>query len=286
MRLINWRKQNWMFLGALGFLAALNYLYLSPLESLPSPIYGGDYYYQLGQTSHFKFGGSPLDSATLLGALPGYFVLYTLGAGLIAKLGFDVIAAHFIFSYLVLLLGGVIFYNLVNKLFNSKILGVVGVLVFFMADKFPILKYTPFAEMLIMPLVMLLLFNFLKDTSKRNSIILGIGYGLAGLAHSISFIGSTLLIFSAFLWYSLRSKGNLKSKLMPYVIVAVVGGLISMAYWAGPIFIHQGQTSLNYNEWNNPDWSDSGFQFEFVKTVIVGGLFSFGNVSIALLCLV
>jgi|TARA_Y100000310_G_scaffold290194_1_gene317192 hypothetical protein len=285
MRLINWRKQNWMFLGALGFLAALNYLYLSPLESLPSPIYGGDYYYQLGQTSHFKFGGSPLDSATLLGALPGYFVLYTLGAGLIAKLGFDVIAAHFIFSYLVLLLGGVIFYNLVNKLFNSKILGVVGVLVFFMADKFPILKYTPFAEMLIMPLVMLLLFNFLKDTSKRNSIILGIGYGLAGLAHSISFIGSTLLIFSAFLWYSLRSKGNLKSKLMPYVIVAVVGGLISMAYWAGPIFIHQGQTSLNYNEWNNPDWSDSGFQFEFVKTVIVGGLFSFGNVSIAFVSL-
>ncbi len=285
MRLIDWCKQNWMFLGALGFLTALNYLYLSPLESLPSPIYGGDYYYQLGQTSHFKFGGSPFDSATLLGALPGYFVLYTLGAGLIAKLGFDVIAAHFIFSYLALLLGGIVFYTLVNKLFKSKILGVVGVLVFFMADKFPILKYTPFSEMLIMPLVMLLLFNFLKDTSRRNAIILGVGYGLAGLAHSISFIGSTFLIFSAFLWYGLRSKGNLKSKLMPYVIVAVVGGLISMAYWATPIFVHHGQTSFNYNEWNNPDWSDSGFQFEFVKTVIVGGLFSFGNISIAFVSL-
>jgi len=285
MRLINWCKQNWMFLGALGFLAALNYLYLSPLESLPSPIYGGDYYYQLGQTSHFKFGGSPFDSATILGALPGYFVLYTLGAGLIAKLGFDVISAHFIFSYLVLLLGGLVFYSLVKKLFNSKILGVVGVLVFFMADKFPILKYTPFSEMLIMPFVMLLLFNFLKDTSKKNAIFLGLGYGLAGLAHSISFIGSTFLIFAAFLWYGLRSKSNLKSKLMPYVIVAVVGGLISMVYWATPIFVHQGQTSLNYNEWNNPDWSDSGFQFEFVKNVIVGGLFSFGNVSIAFVSL-
>ena len=49
MRLIEWCKQNWMFVGALGFLAALNYFYLSPLESLPSPLYGGDYYYQLGQ---------------------------------------------------------------------------------------------------------------------------------------------------------------------------------------------------------------------------------------------
>ena len=285
MRLIDWCKQNWMFVGALGFLAALNYFYLSPLESLPSPIYGGDYYYQLGQTSHFKFGGSPFDSATILGALPGYFVLYTLGAGLIAKLGFDVIVAHFIFSYLVLLLGGIVFYTLVNKLFKSKILGVVGVLVFFMADKFPILKYTPFSEMLIMPLIILLLFNFLKDASRKNVILLGIGYGLAGLAHSISFIGSTFLIFAAFLWYGLRGKRNLKSKLMPYVIVAVVGGLISMAYWATPIFVHQGQTSLNYNEWNNPDWSESGFQFEFVKTVIVGGLFSFGNISIAFVSL-
>jgi len=72
---------------------------------------------------------------------------------------------------------------------------------------------------------------------------------------------------------------------MPYVIVVVVGGLISMAYWATPIFVHQGQTSLNYNEWNNPDWSNSGFQFEFVKTVIVGGLFSFGNISIAFVSL-
>ena len=285
MRLIEWCKQNWMFIGALGFLAALNYLYLSPLESLPSPLYGGDYYYQLGQTSHFKFGGSPFDSSTILGALPGYFVLYTLGAGLIAKLGFDVITAHFIFSYIVLLLGGIVFYVLVNKLFSSKILGVVGVLVFFMADKFPILKYTPFAEMLIMPLIILLLYNFLKDTSRRNVLLLGVGYGLAGLTHSVSFIGSTLLIFSAFLWYGLRTDGTFKSKLKPYVVVAIVGGLIAMAYWATPIFVHQGQTSLNYNEWNNPDWSDSGIQFDFVKNVIGGGLFNFGKISAAFVSL-
>ncbi len=285
MKLIKWCKQNWMFLGALVFLAALNYLYLNPLESLPSPLYGGDYYYQLGQTNHFKFGGSPFDSSTILGALPGYFVLYTIGAGLIAKLGFDAIVAHFIFSYIVLLLGGLVFYTLVKKLFDSKVLGVVGVLVFFMSDKFPILKYTPFAEMLIMPLIILLLYNFLNDTSKKNSILLGIAYGLAGLAHSVSNIGSTLIIFSAFLWYGLRSKGNFKSKLMPYVIVAIVGGLIAMTYWAGPIFIHHGQTSPNYNEWNNPDWTDFGIQSEFVKNVIAGGLFSFGSLSVVFVSL-
>ena len=281
MRLIAWCKQNWMFIATLGFLAALNYLYLNPLESLPSPIYGGDYYYQLGQTNHFKFGGSPFDSSTILGALPGYFVLYTLGVGLIAKLGFDAIAAHFIFSYLVLLLGGIIFYSLVKKLFNSKILGVVGVLVFFMANKFPILKYTPFAEILIMPLIILLLYNFLKDSSRRNILLLGVGYGLAGLTHSVSFIGSTFLILAAFLWYGLRNSGNLKSKIMPYIIVAFVGGLIAMAYWAEPIFIHQGATSLHYNEWNNVNWLDSGIQFEFVKNVIKGSLFSFGTISLA-----
>jgi len=285
MKLIEWCKNNWMFVVVLGFLAFLNYLYLSPLESLPSPIYGGDYYYQLGQTNHFKFGGNPFESATILGALPGYFILYTIGAGLIAKLGFDAIAAHFIFSYIILLLGAIVFYTLVNKLFKSKVLGLVGVLVFFMADKFPILKYTTFAELLIMPLIILLLYNFIKDTSKRNILFLGIGYGLAGLTHSVSFIGSTFLIFFAFLWYGLRSKSNLKSKIMPYFIVAFVGGLIAMAYWAGPIFVYQGETSLHYNEWNNVDWSDSGIQFEFVKDVIKGGLFNFVGVFSAFISL-
>jgi len=285
MKLIKWCKNNWMFVATLGFLAILNYLYLNPLESLPSPLFGGDHYYQLGQTNHFKFGGSPFDSATILGALPGYFVLYTIGAGLISKLGFDAIAAHFIFSYIVLFLGAIVFYILVKKLFNSKILGIVGVLVFFMADKFPILKYTPFAELLIMPLIILLLYNFLENASKRNIVFLGISYGLAGLTHSVSFIGSTFLILAAFLWYGLRSKGSIKSKIVPYIFVALIGGIIAMTYWAEPIFVHQGETSLHYNEWNNVDWTNSVIQFDFVKNVIKGGLFNFGTISAAFISL-
>jgi len=58
-----------------------------------------------------------------------------------------------------------------------------------------------------------------------------------------------------------------------------------MTYWAGPIFVYQGETSLHYNEWNNVDWSNSGIQFEFVKDVVKGGLFNFVSVFSAFISL-
>ena len=58
------RFNKWAILIAVvGLVLLTHYHIVSPLRQLPSPIYGGDYYYQLGQTNHVASGGSPLHSS-------------------------------------------------------------------------------------------------------------------------------------------------------------------------------------------------------------------------------
>ncbi|MBW3016862.1 hypothetical protein KY316_00685, partial [Candidatus Woesearchaeota archaeon] len=79
------KKITWAILvGLFIFFTILHFMLVSPLKSLPSPLYGGDYYYQLGATNHVKYGGNPLSSPNIKGALPVYFVLYSGMAGYIA----------------------------------------------------------------------------------------------------------------------------------------------------------------------------------------------------------
>ncbi len=54
-----------------------NYRLVAPLKQLPSPIYGGDYYFQLGQTIHVAQGGNPLDGQRF----PVMLVLPRAGSG-------------------------------------------------------------------------------------------------------------------------------------------------------------------------------------------------------------
>lgn len=259
---------NHKILVVLSILLVFHFFVVSPLKTLPSPLYGGDYYYQLGQTNHVKYGGMPWNSATLPGALPGYFVLYSGIVGSIARIfSIDAIDASFFFSYIIIALSAiVIFYSVKKIVVDDDIIASIAVLAFLTPASMPIVKYTDFGHWLVMPLFLLVLYFFVMNPDFKNSVLLGVVYGFAGLTHSIAFISGSFLLGFVFLYYCLL-KRNWRS-LYLYLIVFVVGVSIALVYWAKPLFVFHGQTSPFYMEWNNLNWSDLKIQFDMFMDVV------------------
>lgn len=268
----------------------MHYLVVSPLKTLPSPIYGGDYYYQLGQTNHVKYGGNPLESATINGALPGYFALYSGITGGIARVfNIEAINSEFLFSYIIMIFSIILLFYLIKKLLNNNFLAILSPLMFILPASMPIIKYTDFARFLIMPLIILTSFNFVKNKSVKNSILLGLTYGATGLTHSVAFIASSLLLLSLFVYYEiikdLRKKRftmeGIKKKLIPYFIILILGVSIALLYWYKPIFVYHGKTSPYYTEWNNPNWASISYQIIFFWKVIKNNFFNFSSLKVS-----
>lgn len=273
---------NHKLLILLGLLLVFHYFVVSPLKTLPSPLYGGDYYYQLGQTNHVKYGGAPWNSATLPGALPGYFVLYSGIAGSMARIfNIDAIDASYFFSYIIIFLSAiVIFYAAKKIIVDDDIIASIAVLAFLTPASMPVVKYTVFGHLLVMPLFLLVLYFFVMNPDFKNSVLLGVMYGFAGLTHSIAFISSSFVLGFVFLYYCLL-KRNWKS-LSFYLVVFIVGVSIALVYWAKPLFVYHGQTSPFYMEWNNLNWSDSKIQFDMFIDV-VKNIFNFSSVRSSLI---
>jgi hypothetical protein len=268
----------------------INYLIVTPLVSLPSPIYGGDYYFQLGQTNHVKYGGNPLDSANINDAKPIYFILYSFFTGNIARLfNINGITAEFIFSYMIIALSIVTTFFFVKYILNNTFVAVLSTLLFVNPGIMPIIKYTDFAVYLMMPLFLLMVFHFVKEKKYLNSILLGIVYGLIGLTHSVAFISASLLIAAVFIYYFVIKnfdfthkkyiKENIKREIIFYLIIFVIGVSIALLWWYQPIFIYHGQTSPHYTEWNNQDWSNLNYQFGFLYQTIKQIFFSFDSIK-------
>lgn len=93
------KQRNIILIGIIIVFIIVQYMTVKDMVSLPSPIYGGDLYYQLGQTNNVKYNGNPLESANTKGSLPIYFVVYSLITGNIAKLlNIDAFMAELLFS--------------------------------------------------------------------------------------------------------------------------------------------------------------------------------------------
>ncbi len=279
----------------LTIVGLLQYVTLASFHSLPAHVYGGDYYYQLGQTQHVASGGSPLDSATIQGALPGYLVLYTALVGYPSRwFGIDVMVMHFFFSGLATVLGSLIVFALCRRVFQSSFFGLVGVLLFVQTGGV-LLKYTDFARAVMMPLFLLVTYDFLKlaetaDVHQKKSFmwragLVGLVYGLIGITHSIGFIAASLYLVAVtsffvllptcknfFVTYSLTPAQT--KKLAACVVIFLVGVSIALLWWFKPIFMYHGTTSPNYVAWNNYDFS-SNYQLFFVSVLFHKYFFDF-----------
>jgi len=274
------------------FLLFLNYLFIKPLNSLPGPLYGGDFYFQLSQTNHVKYGGSPLDSSNIVGALPSYFVVYSAFTGWTARIfSISAIQAEFGFSYIIIILSAAVIFFLSLRLFKNPLISAIATLSLIATAAFPIIKYTAMVELLLIPLLFLCIYNFLIKKSLINSIILGAAYGLVGLGHAVAFIASSVLMVFVFIYFEIIINPDLKIKrikeakkidfkklfsaIWPYFIVLIIALPIVLLWWFKPIFIYHAQTSLHQIDAGTSDWSRGGIQFSFLFNTLKAAFLDF-----------
>jgi len=241
---------------------------ISQYKALPSPVYGGDYYFQLGSINHIRYGGNPLGSSSVLDSEPGFFILYSSLVAVFANLlSLESIEAMFYFSQLLILTSFIVVYYFLYYLFKDKTLALLGVVIYLPITRFPVLKYTEFTIVLMMPLFFFSMFYLFKIGSLKSGVIAGIVYGLCAISHGAAFFVinvffMVLFLYMAFFQYIIPNKDlkgdririklnldksnlkrNLSHTLKLFLIVFVIGFSISLLYWFKPIFIYHGKTS-------------------------------------------
>jgi hypothetical protein len=247
-------KKNWAYLVifAVILIYAISLINLySSLKQLPSPIYGGDYYHQLGTINHAKYGGNMLSSTTTNGDTASYLPMYTILVGSVARFfGMSSMGAMYFMSVLFISLGLLVTYLALKKLTDNDLVGILGA-VFYVPLTIGIIKYTEFARFLAYPLFFLFVILLLKSKTKKilYAILTGISYGLVSLSHGMGFIVFTLivLILSFYLmiyrYFDFKTKkfdvSNFKkgiwNNLLICVIVFGIGFLISLLFWGKPL---------------------------------------------------
>ncbi|RLI92132.1 MAG: hypothetical protein DRO89_02690 [Candidatus Altiarchaeales archaeon] len=267
-RLKNLRWQDLLLIGIILMYLFLQNGIISQYKALPSPVYGGDYYFQLGSINHIRYGGNPLGSSSVLDSEPGFFILYSSLVAVFANLlSLESIEAMFYFSQLLILTSFIVVYYFLYYLFKDKTLALLGVVIYLPITRFPVLKYTEFTIVLMMPLFFFSMFYLFKIGSLKSGVIAGIVYGLCAISHGAAFFVinvffMVLFLYMAFFQYIIPNKDlkgdririklnldksnlkrNLSHTLKLFLIVFVIGFSISLLYWFKPIFIYHGKTS-------------------------------------------
>lgn len=227
---------------------------VSQLRQLPSPIYGGDYYFQMGQITRM-YETNPLEwmgSSNGIGERPAYMPVYGALVAVFGKImGLDPMHAMFAFSAIVPLLSLLAFFFLAKEIFgDGKVAALLALLLFSGAVT---MKYTEFTMSVVFPLFLWMLFRFMKRPDVGNGVLLGLMYGVLGLSHGSGFPVGTALMVATFAYTGWKADWKMgKEGLAPYGIAAVIGILIAMLYWFEPIFVYHGSTMLKSEIWSFP----------------------------------
>jgi len=260
------------------------YTYVHPLQSLPSPIYGGDFYYQLGHVHHFLQGGGFMESSSLFDALPTYMPLYPWLTAQSAQLfGWDAMEAMFFCSIIFKLLSLFLWYLLLKELFPKEPLFHLLGLSFVAFSTMVILKYTAFAYSIILPIFLIALYRFLTQRSYLNALFLGVVYGVSALSYTILFVGITLLLSGLFLyevWNAFRKKdlGDYLRSNFPFYLVVLFSSLpLAMIYWYHPLVDHHLHTYYNRAKLDFPDFGLISVQQAFMSETFKRIFFNFSS---------
>jgi len=281
-----------MFLLA-SFFLILNISLTHNMQQLPSPLYGGDDYYQMGCINHIRYGGDPSENCNLMSDNPGYLPFFGMLEAAFANLfNLSTFVSELIFSGVLIVLSVSITYLLFRKIFKRIDIAAVGVLLF--ARSYPFLKYTEFATYIMAPLLVFAAYLFYKEQNWGRTLFLGVVLGISAITHSVLFPTGYIVVFSLLCYMVLGRKitglnkkevfENFK-KLLPYAFVILILSIsISMFYWFEPIFKSHIQTSPHYLEWNGPgDMSMLGLKLETLWIMIRNTFFSFGSIKSAVI---
>ena len=289
---------DYVFVVVILFYLLLQLGLVSSFNSMPSPLYGGDYYFQLGHVNHIYYGGDLFGSSNVLDSEPGYLPLYPiLAAGFSKVFGFEPMFGMFYFSLVLLLLSLVFTYLLLNKLFSDKKTAILGMFLYFLVSSGLIVKYSKFSGLVMMPIYFYFLISTFEDYKTKNALITGLILGLVGLSHTIAFLSALGMLILFSLYFSLLKdislkemkikivKSDLKKVLIVFTIVFIIGFIISLLYLYRPLFVHGLEQTPHYLEWNGLDFSSSSVKLDFLKTQIKNVLFNFSSVYSSILSL-
>ncbi len=256
----------------------------SQFKQLPSPLYGGDYYYQLGQITRMYETGPMewLGSNNGIGERPGYLPVYGALVAVFGKaLSLGPMQAMLCFSALVPLLSLLAFFFLGKEVFGDGKVAALLALVLFPGAM--VLKYTEFVIFVIAPLFLGMLFRFSKKPDLQNGALLGLMYGIISFSHGSGFPTATVLMGAVFAYMGWKAGWKLKGEeALPYGVAVVIGVAIAMLYWLEPIFVYHGSTVLKSETWSFPyDLHDFGQGIGLAVELLSSMLFNFSGINAA-----
>jgi hypothetical protein len=264
-------------------------------QQLPSNLYGGDFYYQMGCIESIRDGGGFFGGCSILDSEPGYFPLYGDLVALFGNMfGLETLTAMIYFSFILILVSLPMFYLILYYFFKDKNISLFGILLFLPFSVFPVFKYTDFTTVLLVPLLFFSVFYFIKNKSMKSAILFGVVYGLSSISHGIAFIAVNLLFFMTF-FYCIFSSGllvedngnsklrvsksvivaNFRRYILLFVVIFVIGFVIAQLYWFNPIFEYHGEAKLESHKWSTVDFTPFSMQIDFLFGTIKEVFFNF-----------
>ena len=264
---------------ASALLALYTFGTVARFRSLPSPLYGGDLYYQQGVVEHILAGGNPLTSSSIAGGVPGYLPLYPALVAVFAFL-FRLTAYDGLryFAVPIAFLTPLAWYLPFRRLTGNAWWSVIGSLALVYIGSvmngmlaLPVMKYTEFTFSLMLPLFLFALHRAYDDLRTVNAALLGLFYGLLTLSHTIVFIGATFLLAAVL---AARTVLVLNRDGVPALAVrnwapsalafAAVSLPLLLLYWYQPLFVHHLHMPYDRVHIDFPDYGVSSVRADFV----------------------
>ncbi len=256
-------SENWKYYFAVLIIALLyamaTKIVCDEFLQLPSPLFGGDMYYQLGAVYHVAYGDW-FGGTNIHEHMPVYLPLYPIAVTFYSMGQLEPMEAMLQSAPLWSLISVLLFAFLLKKIVKDPAISVLGIFFIIRLFAFPILKYTEFASMVIVPLFFIVFYNFFKD-NRANMIYLGVVFGLMSIAHGTTFLYGGFMLGLLFI-YQLIWKRTFN--LLPFVIVGLIGTMIAMTIWFDPIFVKHGKGLLLNNIFPFPDFAKLGVQLDML----------------------
>ncbi len=272
-----------LFLLILYLNSTFNYInYFKEKELLPSPLFGGDYYYQLGQIN-FMYSNPPekwFSSSNGIGKLPGYFPAYGILVTLFGKLlGLSPLYAMYYFNFLVIPFSLLFSYFLAKQISKNELIAISFTSLFSLKVPAFIFKYTEFSSIFSYPFFLFSLYYFFDKRNLISSLLLAFSTAFLSLSHGTGFlIAFGSLIISALLVYlKERETPTLNHSLKLFGLSFSLAFLFSLLYWFEPIFVYKFSSGLKSYIWSLPDYANLRVGFETLLQILSFYFFNFSS---------
>ncbi|NPA22524.1 MAG: hypothetical protein GXN92_03030 [Candidatus Micrarchaeota archaeon] len=206
------------------------------MQGLPSPLFGGDYYYQQGQIYHYARGGELLESSSLVDAPFSYAPLYGFLVSLLARV-LPVLESMKWAAIAIFLLSNLLWYHTLKTILGPW-KGLLALLLINSLTWHPVFKYTEFGYTVMLPI-------FLYFLYKKEWLAVAFLLGLMAYTHGVLFLGVGFLTLAALIRHP---------KAFPYFFLTVVIILpLVWVYWETGLEPKFPRYKMDFPDFSNPE---------------------------------